>query len=95
MEGKRCRVICGERICCGRGDWRRVGRWDWRIRRAVVQECQVSRALLPVKIVREGGAKPRRTLAQLDFALVWRLVVRVRGQEWWVRGEEGDLREGF
>lgn len=34
MEGKRWREICGERISCGRGEARRVGRRDCRIRRA-------------------------------------------------------------
>jgi hypothetical protein len=36
VEGKRCRVMRGERMDCGGGDWRRVGRWAWRMRRAVV-----------------------------------------------------------
>jgi hypothetical protein len=34
VEGKRWRVICGDRISCGRGDWRRVGMCSWRILRA-------------------------------------------------------------
>lgn len=39
MEGKRWRVICGERISCGRGEARRVGRRDWRMRRAKREEA--------------------------------------------------------
>ena len=36
MEGKRWRVIGGERISGGRGEARRVGRRDWRVRIAGV-----------------------------------------------------------
>jgi hypothetical protein len=35
VEGKRWRVICGERISCGRGDCSKVGMRSWRMRRAI------------------------------------------------------------
>ena len=38
VEGKRWRVICGERISGGRGEASRVGRRDWRTRRAVEED---------------------------------------------------------
>lgn len=38
VEGKRCRVMEGERIFCGGGDCRSVGRCAWRMRRAGERE---------------------------------------------------------
>lgn len=49
MEGKRWRVICGESISCGSGDWRRVGRRSWMTRSA-----RTAISIEPAKV--RGGA---------------------------------------
>lgn len=50
MEGKRWRVMWGERMSGGRGEARSVGKWGWSVRRAAGAVVLVVRSL-----IHEGG----------------------------------------
>jgi hypothetical protein len=93
VEGKRCRVICGDRISWGSGETRRVGRLSWRIRRAGVEISQAFGGL-------GEESWQERTLSELKGSLIGGLAGRgVRGvgerirERWSGReGRKADVR---
>lgn len=78
VEGKRWRLMCGERISCGSGDIRSVGRLSWRIRIAsnnvLANHCAIVQLVVEAyycpasSCAQRGAASPARQAPDRDMA---------------------------
>lgn len=86
----------GERISCGSGVARRVGRCSWRMRRAVFIEISI----VPIQEVEQffEHRQGEPTLPEVEGPLVRRLAIVSTALFWcssWTGGREPDVGEDF